>query len=199
MGKFQKKVMIATVYSFEPVIVGAMKTGVDELYLIIDNNPDEDQENAVKEIKKVLEDYVKIHLIKTKVYDLVEITQKCIQIIDKIPQNQRIFLNVSAARKTKSMSLMFSGYARNEKVHQIIYVTKEDKEIIILPKLSFKLSSSERNILVSLSENPNLSSKDIRFKSNLSKSQFYKSMKNLVTKGMVDENKITDAGKIAVL
>ncbi|MFW6383602.1 MAG: CRISPR-associated CARF protein Csa3 [Nanoarchaeota archaeon] len=198
--KIPQKAMIATLYSYEPVIRGAIKVGVEDLFLVVDHHPDKEQSNAINEVKKALSSYVNIQIIHTDVYDISNVALDCIQIIDTIHDKKIIYLNVSGARKTKSMGLMFAGYARNQKIHQIMYVTKEKGELIILPILSFNMNKSEIEVLQTLSKNKHASKMPAKYQVNISRSQFYKALANLKSKGFIDEDsKITDAGRIALM
>src|SRR3989344_6541035 len=96
-----EKVMIATVYSYEPIIVGVLKLGASILHLIKDKSPTNQQEQAIREIKDKLSQAVKIYEISTETYDIYNNCKSCVELIDKIPKKFDIILNVSGARKTK--------------------------------------------------------------------------------------------------
>ena len=192
--------IIATIYSYEPVIASVTKFRANNLYLLIDNKPDETQTNAISEVKKTLGKYINIELIKTDVYDIVKIANEAKDLIDKISKKSRILLNVSAARKTKAFGLMFAGYARAEKVEKIFYITKEDQSVVFLPKISFILNKSQKKVLSYFSSNnspPQM--KEVYHSLNISKSMFYKTLNELEGRGFLFNNQITEAGRIAIL
>jgi len=197
-----KKAIIATLYSYKPVIASAMKLSADYLHLLIDMDPDSTQEKAISFVKEALKDVVEIKTHPTEVYDIVRIAENSVRIIDSIPKEIEIILNVSGARKTKAFGLLFAGYARFERVSRIIYVTKEDNQIVPLPKLSFNLNNSESMILKFLKENNNANAGDILKQLKISKAMLYKSVKELKMRGLLENEtnlKLTDAGKISVL
>jgi len=192
--------IIATLYSYEPVIASVTKLGANQLFLLIDNQPDENQSRAIKEIKKVLGNYIKIATIKTDVYNLYKIAEDATRLIDSINEDSKILLNVSAARKTKALGLMFAGYARSERVDKIFYVTKEQKEIVLLPKMAIKLNKNQRRILNYFNKNGKFSLiQNVYYDLNVPKSTFYKTLTELKDQGFISENQITDAGRIALL
>jgi len=192
--------IIATLYSYEPVIASVTKFGANRLYLLIDHKPDETQSRAIQEVKKTLGKYIDIKLIKTDIYDIVKIAEDCKNLIDDIHKESKILLNISAARKTKALGLMFAGYTRAKKVEKIFYITKENKSVVILPKISFRLNKSQINILDFFNKNPIIISMTETYHIlNISKSMFYKTLNELEEMGFIHDNKITDAGRIALL
>ena len=109
-------------------------------------------------------------------------------------------MNVSAARKTKALGLMFAGYARPKRIDKIFYITKEKKEIVFLPKLAFDLNKSQISILNYFNKEPNFTSiKEVYYNLKISKSMFYKTFNELKDRGFLHNNQITDAGRIALL
>lgn len=192
--------IIATLYSYEPVIASVTKFGANNLYLLIDNKPDETQTNAITEVKKTLGKYINIELIKTDVYDIVKIAIAAKELIDKISIKSRILLNVSAGRKTKALGLMFAGYVRAEKVDKIFYITKENQSVVFLPKISFSLNKSQKRVLSFFGTNNSpMQMTEVYHSLNISKSMFYKTLGELEGNGFLFNNQITDAGRIAIL
>ncbi|MEM4134616.1 MAG: CRISPR-associated transcriptional regulator Csa3, partial [Candidatus Micrarchaeia archaeon] len=123
---------------------------------------------------------------------------------DSQPKDWEIYANVSAARKTKALGLLFGCYARIERIKKILYVKEEDNSILYLPKLSFYLSTSEKQTLVELSklEGKEVSVKDLAKKLNLSTPMLYKIIDELKKRDFLvldDGVKLTDAGKLAAL
>ena len=52
--KTMGKVLIATLYSLDPVLVGANKLGPDRLVLLVDKEPSKEQEKSLEVIKSSL-------------------------------------------------------------------------------------------------------------------------------------------------
>ncbi len=189
--------MIATLYSYEPIITSIFKLGVTNLYLIIDKEPDNNQETAINKIKETFDKHLNIQFLKLPTYDLYEITKEITNLIDNI-KSKEIILNASCGRKTKSLGLMYAGYCRSEKIKRIIYVVKEDNEIIDLPIINFELNKNEYLLLSSLEEYFEINK--IMGKTNISRSQIYKIIEKLKKKNLVSEdNKIITSGKIFLL
>ncbi|PIN86696.1 hypothetical protein COV19_03405 [Candidatus Woesearchaeota archaeon CG10_big_fil_rev_8_21_14_0_10_44_13] len=191
--------IIATLFSYEPVIAGVTKFGADRLVLLVDKPPLKEQEEAIKKVKEALGIYVQIDIHKTEVYDIVEVARDVVSIIDKIDKDETIHLNISAARKTKSLGLMFAGYARSSRIDKIVYLTKEEKKAIILPKLSFNLSNTQMKVLEYL-EKMEFDVKKMTVSTKISRATIFKTAKELKDTGFIDDDyKLTDAGKIARL
>lgn len=193
------KIMIATVYSYEPIIKSVISLGTEKLILIIDNNPNQEQELGINKIKETLSEYVEIILFKTKNYNLLEIIKNIVELIDNLNTNNLI-LNISSGRKTKALGLMYAGFCRKNLISRIIYVTKENSEILDLPILDIKITKNEKHLLLEISKNNVFNINDVRGKMNISKSQIYKILENLRLKGLVDQNNlITLSGEIYLL
>ena len=191
-GKSMAKVLIATLYSPEPVLLAANRLGPDRLILLIDQKPNKEQEKNYKLIQESLGRVVDVKLVKTEVYDIVKVAEESVKIIDMQPKDDEIFINVTSGRKTKALGLLFAAYARCSKVKKIAYNPEEDKTAVVwLPKLSFKLTESQKSILNTLAE-----------KIGISRAMLYRNIDELRDMGYISTEDgviLTDAGKIARL
>lgn len=198
-----KKVLIATLYSSEPVILAATKLGPDRLILLIDRKPDSAQEKSLKIIQDSLGKVLEVKAVKTDVYDIVEVAKKCVEIIDIQPTEDTIYVNITSGRKTKAIGLLFAAYARHDRVAKIAYNPEEDRtKVVYLPKLSFKLTDSQKKIMHYLEEGDYDSISDLSKKIDLSTAMLYRAIDELKDMDLIttDEGlKLTDAGKIARL
>ena len=199
------KALIATLYSPDPVLLAANRLGPDRLILLIDKKPNKEQEKNYKLIEESLGRVVDVKQVKTEVYDIVEVAEKCVEIIDMQPKNDEIFINITSGRKTKALGLLFAAYARSNRVKKIAYNPEEDKNAVVwLPKLSFKLNESQKKILQILSEKEysKKSLIDLSDKIGISRAMLYRSIDELRDMGFItteDGLVLTDAGKIAKL
>ncbi len=198
------KVLIATLYSPDPVLLAASRLGADKLILLVDKNPDEEQEKSYKLIKDSLGRVVEVERVEVEVYDIVKIAEKSVEVIDNQSKNDEIFVNITAGRKTQALGLLFAAYARSNVVKKIAYNPEEDKTAVVwLPKLSFKLTESQREVLKALKneDNTNISLKELAEKIGISRSMLYRNIEELKHMGYIepDEIKLTDAGRIAIL
>ncbi len=198
-----KKVLIATLYSSEPVILASTKLGPDRLILLIDKKPSKEQEKSLKIIQDSLGKVLDVKAVKTDVYDIVSVAKKCVEIIDMQPKEDLIFVNITSGRKTKAIGLLFAAYARHDRVKKIAYNPEEDKSsVIYLPKLSFKLTESQKKILEFLEEGDYKTISDLAKKIELSTAMLYRAIDELKDMDLVsteDGIKLTDAGRIARL
>ena len=199
-----KKVLIATLYSAEPVLLAATRLGPDRLILLIDKDPDKEQSASLKLIQNSLGKVIDVKPIKTDVYDIVKVAEKAVEIIDMQPKDDLIYINITAGRKTKAIGLLFAAYCRHDKVKKIAYNPEEDRNAVVyLPKLSFKLTQSQKDILEAVGKGKYLNMKDLADKVNLSTAMVYRAVAELEDNDFIeitDEGyKITDAGRIARL
>ena len=97
-----KKVLIATLYSAEPVLLASNRLGPDKLILLVDKDPNNEQEKSLKLIKDSLGKVIEVKAIKTDVYDIVKVATECVKIIDMQPKEDSIYINITSGRKTKA-------------------------------------------------------------------------------------------------
>lgn len=194
------KVLIATVYGPDPVLIAANKLGPDRIVLLVDKEPSKEQEKSIDLIKNSLGRVVDVKVVKTEVYDIVDIARKVVEIIDMQPKDDEIYVNVTSGRKTKAIGLLFGAYTRSSKVKKIIYYPEErDSTPVFLPILQFKLTESQKKVLEYLENGTFSSLMDLSEKVDVSRAMLYRSIKELEEMGLVENLKLTDAGKIARL
>lgn len=197
-----KKVLIATLYSPEPVILAATRLGPDIIILLIDKEPNKEQEASVKLIQDSLGKVIEVKVIKTDVYNIVEVARKCVEIIDMQHKEDHIFINITSGRKTKAIGLLFAAYARHDKVSKIAYNPEEGGDVIYLPRLSFKLTENQKKILELIDKGKYDTITELAEKIDLSTAMLYRAIDDLKDMDLVitdDGIKLTDAGKIARL
>jgi CRISPR-associated protein Csa3 len=199
------KVLIATLYSIDPVLIAANRLGPDRLILLIDEKPDKKQAANLKIIEESIGRVVDVKKVPTKVYDIVRVAEKCVEVIDLQPKDDEIFINITAGRKTKALGLLFSAYTRSNRIKKIAYNPEEDKTAVIwLPKLSFKLNESQKKILHALDDKDNhkITITSLADKIEMSRAMLYRSLDELKDLGYLTTEEgleLTDAGKIAKL
>ncbi len=198
------KIIIATLYEKEPVLVSATKLGADVLYLVIDDKENAKQEDSLSLIKKSLGSVVKINTIKVSVYDIVSTAKKIVDILETLSEKDDITLNISSGRKTQSLALLFAAYTRIRYVNRIIYVTQEEHKIIELPKLAFNLTESQIRLLSQINKEEHSSLVELAKKTDMSRGMLYRNLKELQDLGLIvlekeSKYRLTDAGKIARL
>jgi len=199
-GFGMSRILIATVYANEPVTVSATKLGVDRIILLIDKNPDKTMEESLNIIKKSVGPIVETK--KTELYDIVKIVDEAIKIIDDLNENDEIYVNITAGRKTKALGLLYASYLRSKKIKKIVYVTEETKDMITLPKLSFNLKPAQKKILEYIHKHGLSSITKAADETEIPRSMFYSNLDELRDMGLVegkDEVKLTEAGMIARL
>jgi len=200
-----KKVLIATVYSPDPVLLAANRLGPDRLILLLDKESNKEQDKSFKLIKESLGRVVDVKSVKTDVYDIVKVAKKAVEIIDMQPKDDLVFVNITSGRKTKALGLLFAAYARCDRIAKIAYNPEEDKTAVVyLPKLCFKLTESQKKVLEALDDKSNvkISLSDLADKIGISRAMLYRNMDELRDMDLIaSENgfELTDSGKIARL
>lgn len=198
-----KKVLIATVYNADPVLLATTQIGADRLILLIDEKPNEIQEASLKLIKESLGRVIDVKTVKTKIYDIVEVAKKSVEVIDLTPKEDLIFINITSGRKTKAIGLLFAAYARCSRIRKISYHPEENKgSVVYLPKLSFDLTESQKKVLEHIQEGDFKTHAELAKIIDISRAMLYKNIKDLEYRDLINTEegfKLTDAGKIALL
>ena len=204
-GESMPKVLIATLYSPDPVLLASNRVGADRLVLILNRQSDKRQDESLKLIKDSIGRVVDIKTVKISAYDIPQIVKKCVEIIDLQPKEDRIFTNITSGRKTMALGLLFASYARSSRIERIAYNPEEDRSsVVYLPKMSFKLNDSQKKILEFLEEGDTKgkSYSEMAEEIGMSRAMFYRTLDELKDLDMIDtepELRLTDAGKIARL
>jgi len=197
------KILIATLYIFEPVIAAATKISADRLILLIDHEPDETQQKSLDIIKQSLGSVLEIKTVETDVYDIVEVAKETVKIIDLLSDKDEIYIDVTAGRKTKALGLLFGAYARSDRIRRIMYVKEENKQVVNLPKLSYSITPGQQKIIEFLLKNDVRSMSEFAEKVDVSKAMLYKHIKELKDMDVIEDTtegfKLTDYGRIVVL
>ena len=197
------KVLLATLYVFEPVIATSTKISADKLILLIDKEPDATQQKSLDIIKQSLGSVLEIKTVKTDVYDIVEVARETVKIIDLLSDKDEIYVDITAGRKTKALGLLFGAYARSDRIKRIMYVKEENKQVVNLPKLSYNITPGQLKIIESLLQGNAKSMADLAEKVDVSKAMLYKHIKELKDMDVVEDSKegiqLTDYGRIVVL
>ena len=191
-------VLITTIYSFDSIVMAITKFSIERVYILCDEETEETQQKAINLIKQNYSKVIEIKEKKIPVYDLVKITEKCIELIDAMPGQDKVYINITPSRKTQSIGLLYAAYKRAKLVHKIIYISDDKKEIITLPLLEFTVTKTQQQLLESIKPNSNLSELSEKLKQ--SRAMLYRNIKELKEKGYIEDNhgfQITDAGKIA--
>lgn len=198
------KVLIATLYNPDPVLLACTRLSPDRLVILIDNEPDKVQKESLNLIKNSLGRVLDIKEVKIPVYDVVGIAKEVVKIIDLQPKDDELYLNITSGRKTQSMGVLFGAYARSNYIKKIAYNPEEDKSAVVyLPILSFKLNDSQQSILECIDKKKIETHADIAKETGLSSAMVYKSIDELKHIDFVETTDkgfiLTDAGKIARL
>jgi len=194
------KVLIATLYTPDPVLVAANKLGPDRMYLLTDKESSKEQEKSLELLKGSLGRVIDIKEVKTEVYNIVEIARKTVDLIEMQPKDDEIYVNITSGRKTKAIGLLFGAYARISRIKKIMYFPEEkDSEPVLLPKLQFNLNESQKKILETLESGKFDNYVELSEKVDISRAMLYRTIKELEDMGLVEGVKLTDAGRIARL
>ena len=199
-----KNVLIATMYTADPIMMAATKLSPDRMYLIMNEKPNKEQEAALKLIKDSLGKVIDIKEIKADVYDIVKIAERCVTLINDQPKEDQIFVSITGSRKTAAIGLLFAAYACCSKVKKIAYFPEEENmPVVYLPKMCFSLSDSERKVLDYINADDYKNISELAKKIDISTGMLYRAIDSLKKNDfLIDDEKglrLTDAGKIARL
>jgi len=197
------KVLIATLFHADPVLLATNRLGPDKLILLVDEKPTEEQVKSLKLIKGSLGRVISVEEVKTEVYDIVAVAEKCVEIIDSQSKYDILYVNVTSGRKTKAMGLLYAAYTRINRIKKIAYNPEEDKtSVVYLPKLSFKLTENQKKILEIIGKKTFKTPAELAGKVKMSRAMLYRNIDELKDLGYLETEegiRLTDAGRIARL
>ena len=143
--------LISTIYSIEPVMFCITHFSPKKIDLLVDEDPDEKQSEAIRMLNETVGKVLEIELKRTSVYNLIQIAEDTVDMIEaEHDRKRKITINISGGRKPQALGALFGCYARPDIIDKIVYVTEEDKNIIELPILNFGISKTKRRILEEL-------------------------------------------------
>lgn len=203
-------VLISSLYDVcDPIISSSVKFGINKLIIFRQKESDKKLESAIIKLKDTFRkpNFDLQFVILDNIYDVCLSVSRFVGVIDSIPKSDKLFVNITGGRKTLSLGLLFGSYARANRIKEIIYVTEEKGDFVVLPKLDFDLSDSERNVLDYINkcnENCDLVITKLAEDIGLSRAMVYKVLTELETRNYITSDKdnkfvLTDAGKIVLL
>lgn len=204
-------VLISSIYEItEPIVSSVSKYSITKIILLRQKSLDKKLDLALTKLKSTFKKPNFDLEIKTldNVYDIYLTAESLVNILDALPSKDKVYLNITGGRKTLSLGLLFGAYARANKIKEIVYVTEEKGQFVILPKLDFDLSESEKKVLEYIlscnKNNCDLIITRLAEDVGLSRAMVYKVLTELENRDYITsdaENKyvLTDAGKIVLL
>jgi CRISPR locus-related DNA-binding protein len=199
------KVLIATLYNPDPVLLASNRVGAEKLILILNKEADKKQTASLKLIKESIGRVVELKTVKISIYDVVSTAKKCVDVIDAQAKEDKVFVNITSGRKTMALGLLFAAYTRPNRVEKIAYNPEEDKtSVIYLPKMCFRLNESQRKILDFLVKGvtKDKSYTQLSEEVGMSRAMFYRTLDELKDLDFIQKDNdlvLTDAGQIARL
>jgi len=202
-----KKVLIASFYTPDPVTLAITRLGAEKVILVYDKEPNKELSEYLEAFRDHYKNVLELKEVKTDSYDIVETARRCVEVIDSLPKDDEIYVNITSGRKTRAIALLFAAYCRHDLVRKIAYNPEEDKKAIVwLPRLSFHLTESQKTILEALDSGKYGSIRDLvdKLEGKVSSAMVYRAIDELRDIDLVDVEDgkgvvLTDAGKIARL
>jgi len=204
-------VLISSVYEIvDPIISSVSKYSINKIILLRQKSTDKKLDSAIVKLKSTFKKPnfdLEIKIVDD-IYDIYSVAKSLVNVLDSLPSKDQIYINVTGGRKTLSLGLLFGAYTRANKIKEIVYVTEEKGQFVILPKLDVDLSDSERKVLEYIlrcnKDNSDLIITRLAEDVGLSRAMVYKVLIELESHDYItsdNENKyiLTDAGRIVLL
>lgn len=200
------KVLISTVFG-KPLStkLSVIEFNIQKIFLLVDRKSKDieagkKQLDSITTIKKAFEDTIDILEEKVDLYDIVSISKSLNKIINKIPKEDTIYIDISQGTKLQAIGTLLSCYSKSARIEKIIY-WNDERQKIILPKFSINLSNEERNLLMNIEKNH--TAIDLLRKKKYKKTTIYRLLKELEKKQLLEKKEgkyfLTDAGNLAIL
>lgn len=199
----KQKLLLTALWSTDSIFACIAKFQINKLVLLVDEVIKDKQKASLEQIENTFNKILKIELLNAPPYDIFEIAKVSLKYIKNNYKQFEIIINTSTGRRTQAYGMIYSTISNPHYVKEIVYVTEDNKEIILLPKLSHGLSTFKLNILRMIDENLNVEeiSKKIEANKKLgkSKSMIYNHIRYLKQNGYLEEDgSITLAGQIVL-
>lgn len=190
-------VMISTIYKGYAVIQSIKLFDPEKVYLIVDDPIDDVRKNSIVMVKDIFPSIQFIE-ISSKIYDIVEIANKAIDVIKKETGN-KIMVNISEGRKTMSLGLLFGAYVMKKEVNSAFYIVEETNSPIQLPLIEMKISTKKEGILRLIADGKRTVA-ELEKETGITPATLYVHIKELRDSGLITkENRLTEMGKIVLL
>ena len=196
----KKRVVISTVFSGNAIRVVIKNLKPDKLILLVDDPIHETKKATIDKLKENFKGIFDIEIMKTPLYDIPEIMKNVTKKIDdEYEKGNEIILHITEGRKITSLALLFSGYARKNKVSESYYVEEEGDKMLPLPVIvKFDISENKKKFLQEIEKGIKDTDKIMK-NLNIKPSAVYKYIKELKSEGYIKDSKdleLTDVGKI---
>lgn len=199
-------VLIATLWEKNPILRTITNVGIQRLFVLIDKDPEKTQLENLKAIEDAFGEVVEIKSIEVPKLDVYEIAKKVTELIEMQPNEEKIYINLTAGMKTVALGLLYGSYARADYISQIIYNPDpvHGESSINLPILTFRLSETQKKVLKYIEQGKfkNKSYVEAADEIDISRAMLYNNLNDLRAQGLIEGDKeinLTDAGKIARL
>lgn len=197
------KTLICTAYGGDANKLAVYKLSPDKVILLSQKTEDENAKNIIKnginKIKTTFGELAKIEIRIIEEYDVEKIIRETVRIIDQEhEQGNEITLHISEGRKTQTIACLLAAYKRKNKIRSCYYFTEDTEQALQLPILDFSIPEAKKGILEQVNKGETNIAK-IYKKMRISKALAYKLFKELKQEGFIEENKLTQTGRIAIL
>ena len=193
--------LIATFYNTKPFLPAALKFSPKKIVLLVDSADKEVKDN-IKAVKKTFEEVVQFEVVNVGKDDIYTAAKTTVQIIDanKAPGN-KIIVSIAGGNRVLASAALFGAYARPDRVSKIVAnATQDSASLVSLPKLSYNIGSTKRELLAKLESRNDKTIQEIASEMRKSRGMIYQHLKELKNVGYLDDDyNITDAGKLALL
>ena len=197
------KLLIATIYNHYSIVSVIHKFSIDKLIILSDKEPDDTMKKSINLINDTFNKTISIKVEKIELYNILKVAEQVVDIIDGIEEKNEIYIDITSGRKPKSLGLLFGVYARSKRIKKIVYVTDDTNEIITLPKMSYTINSTEREILNHIHNDVTITTIKLAERLDLSKAIVYRYVKVLQEIDAIEKDdeqvKLTDFGRILLL
>ena len=195
--------LICTFYSFEPIIASTTAYSPKKIILLVATNSLKDPKVTanISRAEGVYKGIVPVSVVKVDESDMLAVAKETVRLIEAEAASNRVVVNISGGWKLLAQGALCGCYARPDKVDKIICNDlSEPNKIVELPKLTFGLSATKRELLEAIARRDGKPISDIAKKLDKTAGMVYQHLKELKELGYVDEKfEVTLAGKLALV
>ncbi|MDD5457173.1 MAG: response regulator [Candidatus Margulisbacteria bacterium] len=198
------RVMIGTLYNYRGILANVNNYSVNKIFLILPEIMDSHSSKSLATFKNSLSPDVEIVTKSSIKYkDMIEISREVARIIDNLPKETVVFIDISSGDKLITLGILFGAYARAERIKYILYLPEKSNKVICLPKVEYEINDAQKNLLKAIIKKPGITTLELVKNQSISQGLIYKYIRKfLEINALNKENEqlfITDLGHLLLI
>ncbi|MDD4083190.1 MAG: CRISPR-associated CARF protein Csa3 [Sphaerochaetaceae bacterium] len=203
-----QNILIATIFHDDSIRLGIKEYQINKAILLQDENAGQTQKDKIKQLLDYNKNFVEFQIKEIPKYEIEGVVKKCIEIIDSIPNEDNIIIDITQGKRTQTIGLLFAAFKRFDRIKKIYYgqeIKESTWSVLELPKFRFDLTEKQKIILKGLNNTKTIN--EIITEEDISRATVYNNLIELENQALIQRNQIgkevkyelTEAGRIMLI